>query len=511
KCIATLQKNVRIENAVNNILEYIGGFYKADRAYVFEIDNNKQIINNTYEWCDESIEPEIDNLQCLPIKSIERWLKAFEEEEYIYISSLEKIVDHDSLEYEVLEMQGIETLIAAPFFDNEEQIVGFIGVDNPSEHKGAANLLISIADFIVNDLEKRSLIEELEKKSFTDMLTGLGNRNAFFYRLEELKKESELSIGVIYMDINDLKSLNSKHGNFCGDVILKKTAEHMFATLKNDIYRIGGDEFVAICVGVSKTEFSEIIKKVKNALESEFEYSVSMGMKWRSGDNDIEAILNEAEEIMLVEKMEFYRNAERNKITRYTFFEEEIKSDISRDKYEVFFQPKVDLQNGEVIGAEALIRKKEKEGEYISPAKFVTHLEKEGLIRYIDFFVLETVCRMLKEWDKRGTLIQCISVNFSRITLMDKNVFNKITEICDKYSVDYGRITIEVTESIGKIDSQYLRVLLDKIQKNGFRVSLDDFGSRYSNLAILSMISFDEIKFDKSIVENIIEDNKSEV
>ena len=162
------------------------------------------------------------------------------------------------------------------------------------------------------------------------------------------------------------------------------------------------------------------------------------------------------------------------------------------------------------MGAEALVRKKDENGGLIPPNKFIPFYEAEGVISHVDLFVLRSACTVMQQWLASGHTVY-MSVNFSRITLLEPDIVETIKEICRQYDVPTDLITIEVTESISKMDNDQLKELIETINDAGFSISLDDFGSKYSNLAILASMDFDEIKFDRSLVEALESNHKSRV
>lgn len=168
--IHTLVYEKDINVALGCFLETIGRYYGADRAYIFEFDLTNYTMDNTFEWCAEKIQAEKDKLQKVHISVIDSWMKKFQEKREFYISALEEDVAHDRADFEILKMQGIKSLMAAPLLRDDE-IVGFLGVDNPAKHSGDMLLLRSVVDFVTADLEKRRLIEELPM----DMLYSLSS------------------------------------------------------------------------------------------------------------------------------------------------------------------------------------------------------------------------------------------------------------------------------------------------------------------------------------------------
>lgn len=305
--IHTLVYEKDINVALDCFLETIGRYYRADRAYIFEFDLTNHTMDNTFEWCAEKIQAEKEKLQRVQISVIDSWLKKFQEKKEFYIGVLEEDVAHDRADFEILKMQGIKSLMAAPLLRDDE-IVGFLGVDNPAEHSGDMLLLRSVVDFVTADLEKRRLIEALRQAGCMDMLTGLKNRNEYMRRYNELKEKKADTLGVIFIDINGLKQLNDTYGHECGDDIIRRTAECLSKHAKGDAFRIGGDEFVILWEGIEEDRFHAKMGELKAEFQDCREYSISMGAIWQGGDVDVERQVKMADAYMYEAKKAHYKN-----------------------------------------------------------------------------------------------------------------------------------------------------------------------------------------------------------
>lgn len=172
KCVHTLHISDNMDDAINELLSIIADFYKADRGYIFEFDDDMVMMHNTYEWCKEGIEPAIELLADVEIKTIDRWLRYFEERGEFYITSVGSEVSEDSEEYRLLALQGIDCLMAAPLTLNGS-LVGFIGVDNPKENTDTLLLMQSASAFVANDICKRETVEERIIKSISKIYISM--------------------------------------------------------------------------------------------------------------------------------------------------------------------------------------------------------------------------------------------------------------------------------------------------------------------------------------------------
>lgn len=509
KCIRTLGKETDLDVAVNRFLESIGTYYCASRAYIFEFSSDRKTMNNTFEWCAEGITRELEHLQGLPLDYIKDWMVKFEQSGEFFITSLCGELDQSTEEFRILNDQGIDSLLAAPLFKNGE-ISGFLGVDNPKDNSDNFTLLRSTADIIIEELEKRRLIEELEYASYTDLLTGLKNRNQYIKVLHQLEKKHLNAVGVVFIDINGMKRINDCYGHKYGDYIIVRVAKILKECMEDNVFRIGGDEFVALCENVGKEEFRQKVLELRSVFDADRDCDVSIGCSWKEGELNINDQILQADDLMYAEKQSYYQMVFRNGRSARIGVASEVLEEIENDNFLVFYQPQVNIRTGKIAGAEALVRKKESDGEMIPPDRFIPFYEMEGVIRHVDFFVLKTVCAAIQKWQEENIKLR-VSVNFSRVTLMEPDVVKSILRICGQYDVSPQYITIEVTESISKLDHDQLRDLVHEIGEAGFSISLDDFGSKYSNLAILTALKFDEIKFDKSLVDDLERNKNSRI
>ena len=506
-CIQTLSSEADVNAAVNRFLEIIGRFYAADRAYIFEYRKNQ--IKNTFEWCAPNIKPQLDLLQEIPIEYIRDWNHKFELDGEFFITSLDRDLEVDSPDYRILKDQGIESLAAAPLKKNG-QIIGFLGVDNPMESTGDLSLLRSVCSFVLEEMERRRLIQNLELFSYTDLLTGLQNRNSYIKMLDRLSHQTLRSLGVIYIDINGMKKINDSNGHKYGDRVIKKVADILKSRVENSAYRVGGDEFTVICADIGKQDFQTLTEKLIRDFDRNKEYDVSIGHTWKEGNVSADEEILKADDLMYAEKQRYYHAVLQGDRMARAGIATELLRDIADHRFGVYYQPQICLKTGRIMGAEALVRKWSKRGTLILPDRFIPHYERERVICHLDLFVFETVCADWQNWKRQG-IDTHISSNFSRVTLMASDIVTQIKQICRKYEVPAEKITIEVTESISKLEPQQLIDLMNQIVAEGFSVSLDDFGSKYSNLSILTTLDFNEIKFDKSLVDKLSSDAKSRI
>ncbi|MDO4556218.1 MAG: sensor domain-containing phosphodiesterase [Lachnospiraceae bacterium] len=509
ECVQILASEDNYDTAFQRFLERLGRYYRANRAYIFEFELDKGLIHNTYEWCAANVTAEIDNLQNLPIDCISNWLKKFKETGEFFITSLNQVIDKESEEYKLLVAQGINSLLAAPLY-TDNQIVGFIGVDDPTNSTDDLTLLRASSSFVIEELKKRRLIKRLAYVSYTDLLTGVKNRNCYSEVLQKYTAKPPQSLGVIFADVNGMKQINDTYGHKYGDKMLTMVSDILKTVSEDSIYRIGGDEFVILFENIEEDAFQQKSLELKNTFDMDRECDVSLGCAWMDQNPDVNQLIVLADEQMYARKQSYYKKVLENGHQTRVGIASEVLKELKNHQFIVFYQPQINIKTGKITGAEALIRKKGINGELIAPDRFIPYYELEGVIRHIDLFVLESVCQTLNNWKKNDINLK-IAVNFSRVTLLEPNIVERIVGVCKKYNVEPSQITLEVTESISKMEHRHLHYLIESLISHGFNLALDDFGSKYSNLSILNELDFDTIKIDKSLVDQLEGCKKSQI
>lgn len=468
-CLHSLSRYSDAGKSIEELLKLLGTFYDADRTYILETQFGQNIFSTTYEWCREDVEP-----KC------------------------------------IVSMQEIENLAKTPLH-MDGRTIGYLLLDHPRKHSASPVLLRFIATLMIQNINHRNFAEQLVELDFTDKLTGLENRHKYTQTIAHLESNPPVVLGLVSLDINGLKESNDSHGHAYGDYLLKHTAQMLCNVFHRNIYRIGGDEFAVICTDLSREQFDAKIEKLRTLMENDEDFQLSLGATWSDGRINIARQVQHTDELMHVDKHAYYTNHKISGSSYHATLSKELLEKLEQNRFIVFLQPKIDLNSDQAIGAEALIRQYDAEGKLIPPDCFIPRYEAEGIIRHIDLFVFETACSILKNWASIGVTQLHIAVNLSRVTLMEHDIVETLIKICKQYQTDCSLIHIEVTESIGTMEPRELKLLMTRLRENGFSVSLDDFGSEYSNLAILTALDFNEIKLDKSLISHLDENPRSRV
>lgn len=301
--VKALSANVDTDAAINELLGIINAYFDADRCYIFETIHDGKALKNTYEHVRAGVSAQIENLQDVPIDVISIWMASFEKNEVYFMSTLDQ--EKGSAAYNMLQEQQVDRLLAVPL-KKQDEIIGFLGVDNPRKHYDDPTLLSTIRYFIMNSVERKERRQQLEKLSYRDMLTGLYNRNKYIRVLEASEGKSLHDVGVAYMDLNGLKKMNDEKGHEAGDDLIRAAAGALTDVFPDQAFRVGGDEFVIVREGISETAFSEKIDQLRENMERR-KVSVSIGDQWAAEERGIEEMLKRADHRMYEEKKRYYQ------------------------------------------------------------------------------------------------------------------------------------------------------------------------------------------------------------
>ena len=389
---------------------------------------------------------------------------------------------------------------------------------------GNTEIVELATDFNNMSGELNTLYRTLENMAFTDALTGMPNRVLFYDRLEQATLSAaryNTQYAVMMMDLNRFKNINDTLGHHIGDQLLKTVGERLQLILRKSdtIARLGGDEFSALLPAVDGDENATIVaQKIINALNEPIiveSHSLSVGISIgivccpRDGDNS-SLLMQRADIAMYHAKREgmgfvFYEESMADDNLFELTMESELRQAVENNDFNLYYQPKIDIQQGNIHGAEALIRWTHKEHGFIPPDKFIPLAEQTGLIQPLTEWVLEHALSQCAAWHANNINIG-ISVNLSAYSLNDIDLLDTIRHALAKAKIAPQWLTLELTETAIMSDADRALSTLSRLNSMGVGLSIDDFGTGYSSLAYLKRFPVDEIKIDKSFVMDMLDD-----
>lgn len=385
--------------------------------------------------------------------------------------------------------------------------------------------LLSIVVFGIVVIKIRCFYKEnvrkIEKIAFTDFITGGSNNAAFLIEAKQkIQANTKKKYVMVFLNILGFKNINEKYGVTAGNHALK----YIYQVLKKCIYE---DEIVTRSESdhyfiLLQEETEEAVQKridimMQKIHGTETETAYDYGISFSQGASFIE---EKDEELRVYQNRavvasEYYNNSKHcvfynkelyTKLNREIVLNESFEKAIEDNEFEVYFQPKINLDNEKTAGAEALVRWKHKEYGMISPGEFISLFEANGKICRLDLYVFEIVCKKLNEWKERELPPIKVSVNLSRVHLMEQGIecLKRFKDMKDRYQIPDGQIELELTESmvIEIKQLEKIKKIIAQIQACGFLCSLDDFGFGYSSLALLKEFDVDIIKLDRLFFVN---------
>ncbi|MZQ74552.1 MAG: EAL domain-containing protein [Peptoclostridium sp.] len=389
---------------------------------------------------------------------------------------------------------------------------------------GAPTEIISLGTDIT---QRKALEKKLHSLAYYDELTGLSNRVMFenYMRdLLEINGDSKESFALVYMDTDNFKHINDTYGHFAGDILLK----HIAGVLKEQVVspdravRLGGDEFAIILTGISsKVQIQAKLDSLVSSLrkpwiigEHEFLISFSMGIAvYPEHGEDMTTLLKNADTAMFSVKEKgkdsyaFYSQQMQEKNLKHIDMINQLRRAIENEEFLLHYQPKIHLESGRIIGAEALIRWLHPEKGFIPPNEFIPLAEQTGQIKEIGAWVLKNALEQKKVWNKMGYENLKLSINLSGRQLSEESMAEDIGELLKGIDMDCNGVELEITETAVMTDLEAAVETLGKLRELGFRIALDDFGTGYSSLTYLKKLPMDTVKMDRRFIKNIESDD----
>ncbi len=359
---------------------------------------------------------------------------------------------------------------------------------------------------------------ENEHQAMHDSLTGLPNRVLFQKRLTEAidaARTREERIAVMLMDLDHFKEVNDTLGHHFGDQLLKEIGPRLSTVLRDGdmMARLGGDEFGVLLPDLPDDEVAfsiagRLLEELAVPVSVEglaLDVAGSLGIAiFPTHGQSAESLLRRADVAMYSAKeagggYETYtQRMDQHNPARLTLVSQ-VRPALEREEFEMYFQPKVRLNDGRVAGAEALIRWNHPERGLVAPDEFIPLVEKTVLLGPMTSYVMEHVMRQWRAWADQGMAIP-IAINLSPRSLLDRNLPEEAAALLERFDMPASFLRMELTENFLMSDSGRSNAVLDGISEVGISLSIDDFGTGYSSLGYLKRLPIDEIKIDRSFV-----------
>ena len=377
---------------------------------------------------------------------------------------------------------------------------------------------------LFEDINERKLSEEMIRRlAFYDPLTDLPNRRSFHDHLEQFAhwtSRTEYKMALLYLDLDRFKSANDTLGHIAGDKLLKIIGERISNALREGdmVFRMGGDEFAVITTNLTKNEDAMLIaEKIISTIREpifidgyDLFVTASIGISIYPDDTeDLEELIKNSD-LALYHAKEKERNnfqfySEKMNLTTVEHFqiENDLRKAIEGNQFYLEYQPLIDLRSHSVYGVEALLRWKHPELGLISPEKFISIAEETNMILVIGDWVIQKVCEQMKIWDRENMPHFNVAVNISAVQFRRSDFLEKIKEFILTCEGSRNRLELEITESILMKNPENAGEILKALVEMGVKISIDDFGTGYSSLSYLKQFPVNNLKIDKSFINEL--------
>ncbi len=374
--------------------------------------------------------------------------------------------------------------------------------------------------------ERKTAEQQIAFLAYRDVLTGLPNRLLLHDRFEQAMAYADRAatkVALLFLDLDNFKTINDSLGHTIGDTLLKKIAALLGECVRDTdtISRQGGDEFLIVLPDLHSTDaITPILLKIRDRLQTPIEIdgnelstSVSIGVAIYPDDGaSFDTLLKKADTAMYRAK-----DAGRNS---YRFFDEQMNVEavehltmknglrraLARDEFVLHYQPQIDLASGAVVGVEALLRWNHPELGLVAPARFIPVAEESGLIVPIGEWVMHEACRQAVAWKNAGLPPLVMAVNLSAVQFKRGDVEQTVTRALQQSGFNPSYLELELTESILIHNTESVLATVQRLKLLGVKLSIDDFGTGYSSLSYLKRFAVDKLKIDQSFIRDLATD-----
>jgi diguanylate cyclase (GGDEF)-like protein/PAS domain S-box-containing protein len=382
----------------------------------------------------------------------------------------------------------------------------------------------SVAHVLAAAIERWRAEESIRHNALHDPLTGLPNRTLFLNRLAHVfarREESRKSAAVMFLDIDNFKLINDSLGHETGDRLLRAIAPRLADALRpsDTVARFGGDEFVVLCEEVDGgRDALQVAERLQEVLSAPIEIdgeehvlSASIGVALANGGYaNPEEAMRDADAAMYRAKergranCELFDDAMRERALGRLRMETALRGVVERDELRVFYQPVVSIEDGSIVGLEALLRWRNAGLGPVSPLEFIPIAEDTGLIIEIGRWVLEEVCEQAVRWEQEmQAAAPVVSVNLSPRQVAHAELVPTVARVLENTGLDPARLGLEITENVLITEAGSPWNTLQSLKRLGVKLMLDDFGTGYSSLSYLKRFPVDLLKIDRTFVDGL--------
>ncbi len=525
-----LLETVGYDQAISKALDTLGRAAGVDRICIWENhphpETGATATSMRIEWTRDSIQsiqhhPHRQN-QNFSDPHLKRWYHYLTDESTI--CGLTK--DFTEAERTFLAQDNILSVLVVPIILNQ-RFWGFIELDNCSFEyhwsQQEESVLFAMAAGISAALQRQDKEEIIRHQAYHDALTDLPNRVLFHDRLQlalASAHRNQESVAVMFFDLDRFKTVNDTLGHTVGDKLLKAVTARLQKCLRegDTLARWGGDEFTVLLPQVQSVHnATHAAYRILDALKAPFRVddhelyiTASIGISVSPEDGqEAETLLKNADVALYRSKeqgrgnCQLYNPTMNSQAPELLVLENSLRHALDRDEFLLYYQPKVNIRTGEIVGLEALVRWEHPEMGLVSPGTFIPLAEETGLIVEIGEWVLHTACQQVVDWHRMGLQPLSIAVNLSPRQFYQPELPEIITQVLAITQLPPPLLELEITETTVVKNMEFTQSVLRQMQNIGVHIAMDDFGTGYSSLNYLKNLPFNTLKIDQSFIRDL--------
>ncbi len=355
--------------------------------------------------------------------------------------------------------------------------------------------------------------EEIYRMQLAQTITNDSTPATFLQAAHEVIRQApDRKYALVQFDVVKFKMINEMYGEQFGDEILNFFIESLQVLCNKDqlFVRLTADVFMILVPHEDRQEILDFIETVRKALSGfkGIDYQLVFGVSYVEDVNGIlrkygdrAAMARQSIKGNALQHVAFYDNKMKDMIYNRKYLEDHMESALENHEFVMYLQPKYNMENNRIVGAEALVRWVRKDGKVIPPSDFVPFFEKNGFVTKMDAFIWEEACKLIREWMDQGKEVFPISVNMSRKHFQSEDYLDTLRRLIDTYRIPKEYLEIEITETV---DENETHDNIMRLKEEGFTLLMDDFGSGYSSLNVLKDTHFDIIKIDRAFLQDFL-------
>lgn len=492
-CVSAMLSAKTLDASIGGVLRTIGTHYRADRVYTLMLVESRRAVVMTFEWTGTGKRSIQQVVSGMTIDRFPLLKRCMEERSPVFL-------DRRPAEDGGKEERRPWSFAALPLA-RVGRVEGFLCIENAREHPEDGALFATLIPLILQQRERFD--REDRPTDTTEQLMALPDLRAFTQAVCTLTSEHYSSLGAVTVDIPGFAAVNSSLGFEYGSKMLwhiARTLTDLFGSAL--LFRTWESEFVAFFPNTTRAVFLGRAGRLRSILQRRYPKQTRVGQAWADGVFTGKRLAREARAAM--RSRSAGEDGDDAQLPVHPEDYSSVKEAAQAGRFTVYYQAKVDMRDGSLAGAEALVRAVSDEGAVVPPGRFIEFLEEDGSIRDLDLYVLEQALSQAEQWREADLGVVPMAVNLSRVTLAHPSTLASVLAVQSRFpDIPPPALELEITERGEGISTGQFRELVEKFRSCGLHVALDDFGSKYANLSLFTNVRFETVKLDRSLIAEL--------